>query len=153
MKSQKENNFMKRQLQIIFFFSMISLGFVNAQTIEKDWKIESSPTTSLDFDELNLQSGVFEYSFRDSISAKGNYLLQNKLLLFFYDQPQDSIRKFKISTLTDSTLTLIENEKEIQLSQVNSVAKETLLHLSKFLARSLRDVLFISDRIFTKQQP
>ena len=136
MKSQKENNFMKRQLQIIFFFSMISLGFVNAQTIEKDWKIESSPTTSLDFDELNLQSGVFEYSFRDSISAKGNYLLQNKLLLFFYDQPQDSIRKFKISTLTDSTLTLIENEKEIQLSQVNSVAKETLLLPTKNIIKS-----------------
>ena len=136
MKSQKENNFMKRQLQIIFFFSMISLGFVNAQTIEKDWKIESSPTTSLDFDELNLQSGVFQYSFRDSISAKGNYLLQNKLLLFFYDQPQDSIRKFKISTLTDSTLTLIENEKEIQLSQVNSVAKETLLLPTKNIIKS-----------------
>ncbi|TXK73449.1 NupC/NupG family nucleoside CNT transporter [Mesonia sp. K4-1] len=127
---------MKRQLQIIFFFSMISLGFVNAQTIEKDWKIESSPTTSLDFDELNLQSGVFQYSFRDSISAKGNYLLQNKLLLFFYDQPQDSIRKFKISTLTDSTLTLIENEKEIQLSQVNSVAKETLLLPTKNIIKS-----------------
>lgn len=136
MKSQKENNFMKRQLQIIFFFSMISLGFVNAQTIEKDWKIESSQTTSLDFDELNLQSGVFEYSFKDSISAKGNYLLQNKLLLFFYDQPQDSIRKFKISTLTDSTLTLIENEKEIQLSQVNSVAKETLLLPTKNIIKS-----------------
>ena len=136
MKSQKENNFMKRQLQIIFFFSMISLGFVNAQTIEKDWKIESSPTTSLDFDELNLQSGVFQYSFRDSISAKGNYLLQNKLLLFFYDQPQDSIRKFKISTLTDSTLTLIENEKEIQLSQINSVAKETLLLPTKNIIKS-----------------
>ncbi|PZW41460.1 CNT family concentrative nucleoside transporter [Mesonia algae] len=136
MKSQKENNFMKRQLQIIFFFSMISLGFVNAQTIEKDWKIESSQTTSLDFDELNLQSGVFQYSFKDSISAKGNYLLQNKLLLFFYDQPQDSIRKFKISTLTDSTLTLIENEKEIQLSQVNSVAKETLLLPTKNIIKS-----------------
>ncbi|WP_111540809.1 NupC/NupG family nucleoside CNT transporter [Mesonia algae] len=127
---------MKRQLQIIFFFSMISLGFVNAQTIEKDWKIESSQTTSLDFDELNLQSGVFQYSFKDSISAKGNYLLQNKLLLFFYDQPQDSIRKFKISTLTDSTLTLIENEKEIQLSQVNSVAKETLLLPTKNIIKS-----------------
>lgn len=136
MKSQKENNFMKRQLQIIFFFSMISLGFVNAQTIEKDWKIESSQITSLDFDELNLQSGVFQYSFKDSISAKGNYLLQNKLLLFFYDQPQDSIRKFKISTLTDSTLTLIENEKEIQLSQVNSVAKETLLLPTKNIIKS-----------------
>jgi len=136
MKSQKENNFMKRQLQIIFFFSMISLGFVNAQTIEKDWKIESSPTTSLDFDELNLQSGVFQYSFKGSISAKGNYLLQNKLLLFFYDQPHDSIRKFKISTLTDSTLTLIENEKEIQLSQVNSVAKETLLLPTKNIIKS-----------------
>jgi len=136
MKSQKENNFMKRQLQIIFFFSMISLGFVNAQTIEKDWKIERSQTTSLDFDELNLQSGVFQYSFKDSISAKGNYLLQNKLLLFFYDQPQDSIRKFKISTLTDSTLTLIENEKEIQLSQVNSVAKETLLLPTKNIIKS-----------------
>jgi CNT family concentrative nucleoside transporter len=136
MKSQKENNFMKRQLQIIFFFSMISLGFVNAQTIEEDWKIESSQTTSLDFDELNLQSGVFQYSFKDSISAKGNYLLQNKLLLFFYDQPQDSIRKFKISTLTDSTLTLIENEKEIQLSQINSVAKETLLLPTKNIIKS-----------------
>jgi len=118
---------MRRQLQIIFFFSMLSIGFVNAQNIEKNWKINSSQNYSIDFEELNLQSGVFQYRFKnkDSISAKGNYLLQNNLLLFFYDQPYDSIRKFKISTLTDSTLTLVENNQQIKLSQINKLTEET----------------------------
>jgi len=115
---------MRRQLQIIFFFSMLSFGFAQAQTIEKNWEISESQTSNIDFKELKLENGVFQYRFKDndSISAKGNYLFQNNLLLFFYDKPQDSIRKFKISTLTDSTLTLIENNKEIQLSQINKKA-------------------------------
>ena len=129
---------MKRPLQIIFFLSMLSFGFAQAQSIEKDWEISSTQDSSVDFEKLNLQSGVFQYRFKenDSLSVKGDYLLQNNLLVFFYDQPQDSIRKFKISALTDSTLTLIENNKKIQLSQVNSVAKQTLLVPGKHIIKS-----------------
>lgn len=132
---------MKRRLQIIFFLSMLSFGFAQAQSIEKDWEISNTQDlsdSSVDFEKLNLQSGVFQYRFKenDSLSVKGDYLLQNNLLVFFYDQPQDSIRKFKISALTDSTLTLIENNKKIQFSQVNSVAKQTLLVPGKHIIKS-----------------
>ncbi|MDT0295780.1 NupC/NupG family nucleoside CNT transporter [Mesonia ostreae] len=129
---------MKIQLQIIFLFFIWGLSFTNAQSIEKDWKISDNQNTPVDFEQLHLESGVFQYRLKseDSISAKGDYLLQNKLLLFYYDQPQDSIRKFKISALTDSTLTLMENDKKIQLSQVNSVAKQTLLTPTKNIIKS-----------------
>ena len=58
-----------------------------------------------------MEQGRFEYSLqaKDSLFAKGDYILQDNLLVFFYTQPTDTIRRYRITTLTDSTLVFSEN--------------------------------------------
>jgi len=100
---------------ILFLISLITVG----QSIEKDWKFESiknnsgvslvnvSPT-----DSFSIKDGEFSYSLlsKDSLVAKGSYIHQNNLLTLNYSLPKDTVRSYKIVEITDSILTLSENE-------------------------------------------
>lgn len=103
-------------LAIVF----ISLAQISAQNLNKTWQfdaIENQQGEQLfsisNNDELSLNNGEFEYSLsaKNNLKAKGDYIHQNNLLVFYYEQPNDTIRRYKISELTDSTL--IFNEKGI----------------------------------------
>ena len=95
------------------FFGM-SIGF--GQDINKTWKFESFqndkeknsfkiPDTSL----LKLDNGVFEYTAgSEKFKSSGDYIYQNNLLIFYYSEPNDTIRKYNIKKLSDSTLVLVE---------------------------------------------
>ena len=103
-----------------FFLAFTAIFFgistTIAQSIEKKWQIEAvqndqginlyniNPKT----DVLNLVDGEFTFRLKakDSIENKGNYIAQNKLLVLYYDTPSEEIQRFKIQTLTDSTLIL-----------------------------------------------
>src|SRR5690606_11634230 len=63
-------------------------------------------------DALEFNNGEFSFYLKakDSLKASGNYLLQNNLLIFYYDQPSEIVKRFKITTLTDSTLVLTEKD-------------------------------------------
>lgn len=63
------------------------------------------------WDRIEFISGRFNYQLKakDSLKASGDYILQDKLLVFLYDQPHDTIRKYRIRELTDSTLVFTEN--------------------------------------------
>jgi CNT family concentrative nucleoside transporter len=100
---------------ILFFFSI----FTVAQTIEKDWKFESIKNnngTSLveinSTDSFTLSEGKFTYSLaaKDSLVAEGTYIHQNNLLIFKYSTPTDTVRYYNISQLSDTILTLSEND-------------------------------------------
>ncbi|MGV6828010.1 MAG: nucleoside transporter C-terminal domain-containing protein [Flavobacteriales bacterium] len=107
--------------KILLFFVIISFQITTfSQSIEKKWqfsKIENTDNESLlkinplqDF--LTLSEGSFNYQLeaKNNLKASGDYIYQNKLLVFFYNQPKDTIRKYKISELTDSTLVFSENK-------------------------------------------
>lgn len=90
---------------------------VNAQEINGTWNfsnIQNSlgeniiPTTKND--KLTFKTGEFEYQLaaKDNLKASGDYIYQNNLLVFYYNEPNDTIRKYKITTLTDSTLVFTE---------------------------------------------
>ncbi|MEO5787710.1 MAG: nucleoside transporter C-terminal domain-containing protein [Gelidibacter sp.] len=99
-------------------FTAIFFGITTtiAQSIEKKWQIEAvqndqgvylynvNPKT----DVLNLKDGEFSFYLKakDSSETKGNYIAQNKLLVLYYDTPYEDVQRFKIQTLTDSTLIL-----------------------------------------------
>ena len=104
----------------LLFLALISFqNIIIGQSIEKKWVFESIKnvqgqellTTNSKTDFLQLKEGNFNYFLKskDSLFASGNYIIQNKLLLFFYDKPNDTIRKYKITQLTDSTLVFTEN--------------------------------------------
>jgi len=113
----------KHIVGILFLISLITVG----QSIEKDWKFESiknnsgvslvnvSPT-----DSFSIKDGEFSYSLlsKDSLVAKGTYIHQNNLLTLNYSLPKDTVRSYKIVEITDSILTLSENETTYSFSAI-----------------------------------
>jgi len=103
---------MKNLLLVLVWLSATMIT-VKAQTLEKTWQfssIENSERLSIysisKQDTLSLKSGEFLYSLqaKNNLIAKGDYIHQNNLLVFYYNQPNDTIRRYKITVLTDSTL-------------------------------------------------
>ncbi|WGF93116.1 NupC/NupG family nucleoside CNT transporter [Aequorivita marisscotiae] len=104
----------------LFFF-----GNSFAQSIEKTWQFSEvkdenglailNINSKEDF--LKFDNGTFEYHLAaDSLTPSGDYMLQNNLLVLFFNNPADSIRRFRVEQVTDSTLSLSENNYKYQLT-------------------------------------
>ena len=118
MKFQNVNNLSIPKYIIaliaIFFVSISSFS----QELEREWDFQSITnqegenlySIKPDFDKLRLKDGEFYYtlSSKDNLEAKGDYIRQDNLLIFYYTQPNDTIRRYRISNLTDSTLVFKE---------------------------------------------
>ena len=117
-------------LAIAAIFFGLTTSF--SQDLEKKWQfdaIENEIGSALvDIavaDTLQLKAGEFEYSIQaKSVAASGDYMYQNNLLVFYYTKPNDTIKTYKISELTDSTL--VFSEKDIIYKFKATKAKETL---------------------------
>lgn len=97
------------------FFGIITTAL--SQSIEKTWQFDAvQDETGVNLyniepsDSLKLGNGEFYYSInaKDSIANTGDYLLQNNLLIFYFDNASEDVKRFKIKTLTDSTLVFSE---------------------------------------------
>ena len=146
----------------IFFGITIS----SAQSIEKKWQFQSIENVSNDSlhkisnsDFFILDKGDFKYNIQSkNLQASGDYIHQNNLLVFFYNQPNDTIRRYKITELTDSTLVFNENNvrysfaalTELQAtSTVIQKAEDTIIPSQGFSFNSLwRGVLGMVSLIF-----
>ncbi|WP_159021815.1 nucleoside transporter C-terminal domain-containing protein [Formosa sp. L2A11] len=108
---------------LLFALALISFGFFNsahAQTIEKLWQLEelqSKPEDSTEiakttFETLTFDNGEFKTTSKgeNTLDASGDYMLQNNLLVFYYNTPTDAIQHYKISELTDTTLVFSEKQ-------------------------------------------
>jgi|GEM_PF-7610 len=108
---------MRNYLFLLIFCA--SFGIVTGQNIEKNWLfsiVETLEGESLfpinsESDRFDLNNGVFNYSLeaKANLKASGDYIYQNNLLVLFYSKPKDTIRRYHIDELTDSTLVLSEN--------------------------------------------
>ena len=103
------------KLTLIVLLSCITLG--TAQNIEQSWQFDAIEKNgdalfniNTEQDSLSLNAGEFYYSLeaKNNLVASGDYILQNNLLVFYYNQPTDTIRRYKITELTDSTLVFTE---------------------------------------------
>ncbi|MDR6301984.1 NupC/NupG family nucleoside CNT transporter [Mesonia maritima] len=139
MKFLNVNSY-KRYLIFAFLFL---LGFSNSfgQSIENEWQftiaidtLQRDSTSLKTPEKLTLKEGRFTFS-KENKNAEGDYIKQNNLLLFFYDQPYDSIQKFQIQKLTDSTLVLTENSKKYTLlptEKITVVSKNKIIKSQGF---------------------
>lgn len=101
-------------LCIVFFF-----GNALGQTLEKQWDFESitgtNDTSLFEFDSTNgsieFNNGAFKYSTKtkDSLEASGDYIFQNNLLVLFYNQPKDTILRYRVTELSNTLLKITEN--------------------------------------------
>lgn len=112
-------------LSLFCFFAIICTAA--SQEIEKNWQLSSSTQSG----SLNLKNGDFELSLpNDTVHVKGSYIHQNTNLIFYFNEPADSIAKYKILQLTDSTLVFHGKENSYNfISEINK--KETSLTLSE----------------------
>lgn len=130
---------MTRLLLLSFFLFFSQLN--TAQTLEKTWSFsditnqeeqslfEINPVT----DSIVFNQGKFHFflSAKDNLEASGDYLFQNNLLVLFYTQPNDTIRRYHITQLTDNELAFTENNvtysfSERELSLETAIQKEMI---------------------------
>jgi CNT family concentrative nucleoside transporter len=119
-------------LSVFLFFSQLQI----AQTIEKSWtfsSITNQENQSLfeinpERDSLVFENGKFQYflTAKDSVEASGDYILQNNLLVLFYSQPNDTIRRYHISELTDTSLAFSENNVIYSFSERETTLDEVI---------------------------
>ncbi|MAZ72194.1 MAG: Na+ dependent nucleoside transporter [Flavobacteriaceae bacterium] len=111
---------MKKFQKFIFLCLILGcFGTGYGQSIEKNWNfsaIEDASGNSLfnitNEDTFSLNEGVFTYQLaaKDNLKATGDYIYQNNLLVLFYNTPKDTIRRYRITKLTDTELTFTEND-------------------------------------------
>ena len=118
---------------VLVLVQFLSFG----QDLEKKWQFssiedaegESIISINSENDFLTLRDGTFSYELeaKENLKASGDYMFQNKLLVFYYNQPTDTIRRYKISELTDSTLIFTENGSNYKFRSSIYEKKEAIL--------------------------
>jgi CNT family concentrative nucleoside transporter len=127
---------------------LFGISTIVAQDLEKTWQfetIEDAKGQSLfklsKTDTLSLTNGSFHYSLKakNNLKASGDYLYQNNLLVFYYSQPTDTIRYYRIKELTDSTLVFKENGVSYKFKPFNNVIQvdNTIIPSQGFSIQSL----------------
>lgn len=113
---------------------LVFFGITSAfsQSISKTWRFEpSKDTLSAEFSSnhlLDLTEGRFSLSNPETEDtlASGNYMYQNKLLVFFYSTPKDTIRNFRVSELSDSTMVVSEGGRKYHLKESTQPIEEVI---------------------------
>ncbi len=100
-------------LAITAIFFGISIS--TAQDLEKKWIANDQNNI---FETLELREGEF-----NADNASGDYLHQNKLLVFYFYKPTDSVSDYKIKEHTDSTLVFSDNNIVYQFTASQETEK------------------------------
>ncbi len=117
------------------FFVLFGIITAHSQTISKSWTFQSANDTTQTLsgfsseDKMTLDNGSFTISDEEGseIKAQGDYLYQKNLLVFFYNQPTgDSIKKFRISELTEESLQLSDNSNTYTFSETPLLIEEVI---------------------------
>ncbi len=113
--------FMKREL-LAFLCSFFVFTVVSSQSLEKKWDLDKVSGNSEDLfvpgneDYIQFDKNSFSYSLnKKSNMLNGDYIQQNNILLLFPEAAEDSIVKYRITSLTDSTLVLTKGEVSYSL--------------------------------------
>lgn len=124
-------------MQKIIFVTLAFFIFGNVfgQSIEKTWEFSevkdesglSILTINPTEDYLKLEDGIFEFllTAKDSLKATGDYIFQDNLLVLFLNQPKGTIKRFRVSQVTDSTMALSEGNLNYTL-KIPSANIETI---------------------------
>ncbi|MDB9755783.1 Na+ dependent nucleoside transporter [Winogradskyella sp.] len=110
------NQFFKAFLAIF-----IGLSSITAQELEKKWSSKSSENA---YNTIEFKDGEFNFSSNSKINLQGDYMYQNNLLVLYHNDSINTISRYKISELTDSTFVFSGKELNFNLiSKVNEATK------------------------------
>ncbi len=117
------------------FFILFGIITAHSQTISKSWTFQSAKDTTQTLsgfasnDNLILEDGRFTINSEkdETLKAQGDYLYQNNLLVFFFNQPAgDSIKNFRIAELTEGSLQLSDNSNTYTFQETPLSIEEVL---------------------------
>ncbi len=130
---------MQKNLLVLVLLLVPFLSF--GQDLEKKWQfssIENSKGIAItkinkETDYLNISESSFSYQIesKNNLNAEGDLIFQNNLLVFYYTLPNDTIRRYKITEHTDSTLVFKEKEVYYKFYSNNDKTEEVLLTTTK----------------------
>ena len=130
---------MQKNLLVLVLLLVPFLSF--GQDLEKKWQfssIENSKGIAItninkETDYLNISESSFSYQIesKNNLKAEGDLIFQNNLLVFYYTLPNDTIRRYKITEFTDSTLVFKEKEVYYKFYANNDTTEEVLLTTTK----------------------
>ena len=130
---------MQKNLLVLVLLLVPFLSF--GQNLEKKWQfssIENSKGIAItkinkETDYLNISESSFSYQIesKNNLKAEGDLIFQNNLLVFYYTLPNDTIRRYKITEFTDSTLVFKEKEVYYKFYSNNDKTEEVLLTTTK----------------------
>ncbi len=129
------------QKNLLVLLLLLVPFFILGQDLEKKWKFSSiedskgNPIAKInkETDYLNITESSFSYYIesKNNLKAKGDLIFQNNLLVFYYTLPNDTIRRYKITEHTDSTLVFKEKEVYYKFYSNNDSTEGVLLTTSK----------------------
>lgn len=107
---------MYKKIVLLSLTLLFTLGF-NAQELEKKWQLSSSES-----DYLELKEGSYELKITsDSLTQKGDYLVQDNCLFLFENGADAPTKRFTIITKSDSLLTLKSKDKAYSFFSSNKL--------------------------------
>lgn len=112
---------------LLLLLAICFTGTLVAQDIEKKWSSSENTTSKSAISKLNFSEGDFNFIQKNN-NYKGSYIFQNNNLIFYFDAPADSLGRYKVAELTDSTLVFGNKTTSYQLiatpSQDNVLVSE-----------------------------
>ena len=139
--------------KILFLLCLYIHFFALGQSIEGEWSFnyilpdsitqgENLKPISSDDKMFISNDGTFHYKIKKAnLHAKGNWKLEENLLILDYNSPEDTIRSYSISLINES---LILNENRINYAFVKNKVRSIGFSISSFL----RGILGILTLIF-----
>jgi len=107
---------MYKKLFLLALTILFSVG-LSAQELEKKWQLSSSKT-----DYLELKEGGYELKISsDSLTQKGDYLVQDNFLFLFENGSDAPTKRFTITSKSDSLLTLKSKDKAYSFFSSNKI--------------------------------
>ena len=129
------------QKNLLVLLLLLVPFFILGQDLEKKWKFSSiedskgNPIAKInkETDYLNITESSFSYFIesKNNLIAKGDLIFQNNLLVFYYTLPNDTIRRYKITEHTDSTLVFKEKKVYYKFYSNNDNTEGVLLTTAK----------------------
>ena len=130
---------MQKNLLVLVLLLVPFLSF--GQDLEKKWQfssIENSKGIAItkinkETDYLNISESSFSYYIesKNNLKAEGDLIFQNNLLVFYYTSPNDTIRRYKVTEHTDSTLVFKEKEVYYKFYSNNNTTEEVSMIITK----------------------
>ncbi|MCM4161647.1 Na+ dependent nucleoside transporter [Antarcticibacterium flavum] len=121
-----------KNFRAVLLFIFLGILNVHSQSITKEWQLETTDTSTTsqnnfsNIDRLVLDEGRFVLNAAEGEDLEGDYLYQNNLLVFFFDPPNDTIRKYRITELTDNTLVLTDSYQTYSFTESPTEVEELI---------------------------